>query len=245
MRTLAERLEWAMRRAGLDPQNNQSDLARLVGGKCTPQTIQNILSGGQKTSKYTPGIAAALDCGALWLAEGVGSPPAMRNHETRTHNTGISDPNSILIVKSQPDDEPTITEKKPSAYGNVEHVAVGHREIPVISYVQAGMMTEAIDPFSLGEGFKTVAVDIPCSEHTFALRLKGKSMLPKFEDGDVVIFDPMVQPIPGSFVIAKNTDEEATFKKYRALGINGYGDAVFERHPAQRARSFAHHRRSD
>jgi SOS-response transcriptional repressor LexA len=53
-------------------------------------------------------------------------------------------------------------------------------------------------------------------------------MLPRFEEDDVVIIDPMQQPIPGSFVVAKNTDEEATFKKYRALGVDEYGNDVFE-----------------
>jgi SOS-response transcriptional repressor LexA len=149
-------------------------------------------------------------------------------HTPLDNGASISAQKVGLIVKSTEASKHTITENKPPAYGNVERIAMGHREIPVISYVQAGMMTEALDPFSLGEGFETITVGFPCSEHTFALRLKGKSMLPKFEEDDVIVVDPLEQPIPGSFVVAKNTEEEATFKKYRALGVDEHGNAVFE-----------------
>lgn len=228
MRTLAERLKWAMQCAGMDPHTDQSELARLVGDKCTPQTIQNILSGGQKTSKYTPSIAAALDCDALWLAVGTGKAPAKRKHEYRSGHAGISDSNRGVIVKLQSDDEPTITEKKPSAYGNFERTAVGYREIPVISYVQAGMMTEAVDPFSLGDGFETITTDLDLSGGAFGLIIKGPSMEPEFKEGDKVIIDPAIAPQPGDFVVAKNSHEEATFKKYRPRGTGAHGEMIFE-----------------
>lgn len=150
------------------------------------------------------------------------------DHKFDISEASITAPNRGLIAKSDPYGEHTITEKKSPAYGNVERVAMGRRDIPVISYVQAGMMTEAIDPFSLGEGFETITVDFPCSEQTFALRIKGKSMLPKFEEDDVVVVDPLESAIPGSFVVAKNSDDEATFKKYRAIGVDEHGNAVFE-----------------
>ncbi|MGF6837019.1 SOS-response transcriptional repressor LexA [Paraburkholderia youngii] len=111
---------------------------------------------------------------------------------------------------------------------NVVLAPIGVRHIPIISYVQAGMMTEAMDPFALGEGFELVLTDLEVSEGTFGLRIKGDSMLDEFKEGDVVIVDPAVQPLPGDFVVAKNTQEEATFKKYRPRGSNERGDMVFE-----------------
>jgi SOS-response transcriptional repressor LexA len=117
---------------------------------------------------------------------------------------------------------------KPRGLGELEPARMGRREVPVISFVQAGMMTEAIDPYTLGEGFETILTDVECSDQTFALRIKGKSMLPRFEPGDIIVVDPNKFPVPGQFVVAKNTEEEATFKKYKALGINEYGDPVFE-----------------
>jgi SOS-response transcriptional repressor LexA len=111
---------------------------------------------------------------------------------------------------------------------NVAPAPIGVRHIPIISYVQAGMMTEAMDPFALGEGFELILTDLDVSEGTFGLRIKGSSMLEEFREGDVVIIDPAVQPLPGDFVVAKNTEEEATFKKYRPRGSNDRGDMVFE-----------------
>lgn len=159
---------------------------------------------------------------------GLPLPSNNGKHYLADADESSTSPNTGLIAESSQEVAPRIGDKKPSAYGNVEPVTGGSREIPVISYVQAGMMTEALDPFSLGEGFETITVDFPCSERTFALRIRGRSMLPTFEEGDVIVVDPLEQPVPGSFVVAKNTEEEATFKKYKALGVNEYGDAVFE-----------------
>jgi SOS-response transcriptional repressor LexA len=111
---------------------------------------------------------------------------------------------------------------------NVAPAPIGVRHIPIISYVQAGMMTEAMDPFALGEGFELVLTDLDVSEGTFGLRIKGDSMLDEFKEGDVVIIDPAVHPLPGDFVVAKNSEEEATFKKYRPRGTSDRGEMVFE-----------------
>lgn len=111
---------------------------------------------------------------------------------------------------------------------NVERAELGSRKIPVISYVQAGLMVEVVDPFSLGGGFEIIEVSMPCSERTFALRIRGNSMEPRFYEGDLAIIDPELNPKPGQFVVAKNTSEEATFKKYRPRGLDERGNEVFE-----------------
>lgn len=111
---------------------------------------------------------------------------------------------------------------------NVTPAQMGQRRIPIISYVQAGMMTEVVDPFALGEGFDTIEAPIGCSPRTFGLKIEGKSMEPRFHEGDVVIIDPEESPRPGDFVAAKNGKEEATFKKYRPRGTDEMGREVFE-----------------
>jgi len=65
------------------------------------------------------------------------------------------------------------------------------------------------------------------SKHTFALRIVGNSMEPEFKEGDIVIIDPDVKPSPGDYVVARNDEEEATFKKYRPRGIIN-GQEIFE-----------------
>ena len=51
----------------------------------------------------------------------------------------------------------------------------------------------------------------PCS---FALRVQGPSMEPEFTEGDYIIVDPEIRAESGDYVVAKNGDEEATFKRY-------------------------------
>ncbi|TCK39678.1 peptidase S24-like protein [Paraburkholderia sp. BL8N3] len=111
---------------------------------------------------------------------------------------------------------------------NVRPSPVGERQIPVISYVQAGMMTEVFDPFALGDGFELITTDLDLSGGAFGLIIEGDSMKPEFNEGDKVIIDPAVEPRPGDMVVAKNGREEATFKKYRPRGTDEHGNFVFE-----------------
>lgn len=111
---------------------------------------------------------------------------------------------------------------------NVVPSAIGAVRIPLISYVQAGCWTGIIDNFQPGDADDWLLTDLVLSDHAFALQIKGDSMLPEFKEGDRVIIDPLVAPLPGDFVVAKNSEEEATFKKYRPRGVNEHGVTVFE-----------------
>ncbi|CAI0838292.1 Peptidase S24-like [Serratia quinivorans] len=53
-------------------------------------------------------------------------------------------------------------------------------------------------------------------------------MEPEFKEGDLIIVDPELNPLPGDYVVAKNGEHEATFKKYRARGVTQDGQDVFE-----------------
>lgn len=111
---------------------------------------------------------------------------------------------------------------------NIAPASIGTRKIPLISYVQAGDWSEATDAYNLGDAHEWLLTDLDLSEHAFGLEIKGDSMLPEFKPGDRVIIDPAVNPHPGDFVVAKNGDEEATFKKYRPRGRNEKGEQVVE-----------------
>jgi len=111
---------------------------------------------------------------------------------------------------------------------NITPTPIGSRRIPLISYVQAGHMTEVVDSYQVGDGAEWILTDLELSPSAFALKIKGDSMLPEFREGDTVIIDPLVQPLPGDFVVAKNGVNEATFKKYRPRGANDRGESVFE-----------------
>jgi len=51
--------------------------------------------------------------------------------------------------------------------------------------------------------------------HNFAFRAKGDSMEPEFNDGDIIIVSPTAKAGNGDYVVAKNDEEEATFKQYK------------------------------
>ncbi len=111
---------------------------------------------------------------------------------------------------------------------NVQPAPIGGRRIPLIDYVQAGGWTGVADPYLPGDADEWLMTDLELSGTAFALQIKGDSMLPEFREGDRVIIDPAVAPQPGDFVVAKNGDQEATFKKYRPRGVNEHGAVVFE-----------------
>lgn len=111
---------------------------------------------------------------------------------------------------------------------NVTSADIGQRKIPLISSVQAGRMSEALEPFPVGAAFEYLLTDLKLSENAFALEIEGQSMEPDFKEGDRIIVDPALHPQPGDFVVAKNGREEATFKKYRPRGMGADGQEVFE-----------------
>jgi SOS-response transcriptional repressor LexA len=104
----------------------------------------------------------------------------------------------------------------------------GIREVPVISSVQAGLWREAVDSYAPGAGQDYVVVQADLGSHAFALKVRGNSMEPEFKEGDTIIVDPDLKPSPGDFVVARNADQEATFKKYRPRGQNAQGVDVIE-----------------
>jgi len=118
--------------------------------------------------------------------------------------------------------------QKKLAQSNVAPAATGARQVPLISYVQAGMWSDAVDSYHPGAASEYLQTDLDLSSGAFALEIKGDSMLPEFRPGDKVIIDPSIEPSPGDYVVAKNGDDEATFKKYRPRGINERGVMVFE-----------------
>ncbi|WP_230406297.1 LexA family protein [Alcaligenes ammonioxydans] len=127
---------------------------------------------------------------------------------------------------------------------NVIPAAVGERRIPLLNYVQAGVFCDPGQNFTF-EGMEYLLTDLDLSERAFALQIKGDSMQPDFREGDRIIVDCEVSPRPGDFVVAKNSDEEATFKKYRLLRIGEDGQEVFELVPLNQdypsMRSDQHH----
>lgn len=155
-----------------------------------------------------------------WKTRGVSKPGKLKAHKlARVNPDWIDTGVGPMLTSSQP---------APANVTNIGPAAVGAHRIPLISAVQAGVWTGVADPYAVGDGSEFLLTDLDLSENAFALEIKGDSMLPEFRPGDRVIIDPAVAPQPGDFVVAKNGDEEATFKKYRPRSVSERGDIVFE-----------------
>ena len=107
------------------------------------------------------------------------------------------------------------------------------RQIPIISYIQAGRFSEAVDAYACGGGFGSVFVDAGLagrlSPYAFALQVEGDSMRPDYNPGDIVIIDPDLVPRPGDVVVAKlDREGSATLKKFRDRGLDASGVRVIE-----------------
>ena len=101
-------------------------------------------------------------------------------------------------------------------------------KIPVLDYVQAGMWKDTsfdgVTPLS----YTYTTYDGPDPNEIFSIIVRGDSMEPDFKEGDMLVIDSSLQPKPGCFVVAKNGNDEATFKKYRVTGYDEFGRDEFE-----------------
>ena len=107
--------------------------------------------------------------------------------------------------------------------GNIAPYAAAERGlVPLISWVSAGEMEEAIDIYAVGDAEEWVSCPVPhYGRNTFALTVSGDSMTApypgakSYPNGCTIYVDPDQSPRPGQRVVAKNIEENsATFKVY-------------------------------
>jgi SOS-response transcriptional repressor LexA len=116
---------------------------------------------------------------------------------------------------------------------NVEPAPRGRaHEIPVVTWVTAGMWREVCDAFEPGDADEWIESDLR-GRNVFALRVTGDSMEPEFKDGEVIIVNPHVEAVPGDYIVVKNPDEEATFKQLKRYGSRWVLHPLNPRYPDQ------------
>lgn len=99
------------------------------------------------------------------------------------------------------------------------------RKVPLLNWVQAGTPT-LVAPNHVAEWY-VCPVDI--SENGYALEVRGESMEPKFQEGDIVFVDPDLPAEPGKIVIAQDetfSETDATMKKLVIEGREAYLKAL-------------------
>lgn len=106
-------------------------------------------------------------------------------------------------------------------------------KVPVISWIQAGELSEVFDIFHPGEAVQWEdAIYSKPSKHSYALVVEGDSMdrpgaTPNFPAGTILIVDPDRASHAGDYVIAKDVaTQKATFKQLTTDGSRWYLKAI-------------------
>jgi SOS-response transcriptional repressor LexA len=109
------------------------------------------------------------------------------------------------------------------------------RLVPLIDWSEA-VNAPNIPPQSLAEK-EMFACPIKCDPLTFALKITGETMLPRFEPGDIIFvnFNFNMKLISnGLFVIALSPDkEEATLKQYQLIDNKEFLKSTNPDHPTE------------
>lgn len=184
----------------------QSAVARLLNA--SPQTVKNWEARGVSKQGMLD-AEQLIGCRSSWVRTGDGDMADL------SHS---SDTQASLNVESL---DPINIEQAPGLRGKV----------PLISFVQAGAFAETIDNFNPGDADEWIDATCPVNRHTFALRVVGDSMEPDFPAGTILIVEPELSPEPNDFVIAKNGDNEATFKQLTRDGADWYLKPLNPRYP--------------
>ncbi len=87
------------------------------------------------------------------------------------------------------------------------------RKLPVIGSIAAGVWCESQDSFDPRDAEEWIDAPGPVGPRAFILRVEGISMEPKFSEGDKIVIDPSLEALPGHFVAAKRTRDQATTLK--------------------------------
>jgi repressor LexA len=87
-------------------------------------------------------------------------------------------------------------------------------DLPLVSSVPAGKVSTIFHPDHVDT---YVTVDDVKDPGAFALKVKGNSMAPRIEDGDVVIVSPQQEPRNGDICVIRVSDED-TLKKVKFEG---------------------------
>lgn len=114
------------------------------------------------------------------------------------------------------------------------------RAVPLISWVQAGQWSEAVDNFRPGKGEKMVWTTKKTGSRAYALRVVGDSMenpngRPTYPAGSVIIVDPDREAANLSPIICRlENSKEATFKQLVIEGAERYLKPLNPRYPVMR-----------
>ena len=194
MKTLAERLVWARNKKEM----SQAQLAQAAG--VSQSTIGNLEAGIRSSARKITSIALALDVDAAWLAEGIGD--SARNEDSMLPNIHEDLlPRGAIPV--------SVAEQEDPNYLEIRAVRLK---------LSAGLTGVAID--QVIEDAKPILFQREWlekngyfAEDLVALKIRGESMAPRMEEGDLVVIN-MADKVPrDGLVYAVNYEGEDVVKR--------------------------------
>lgn len=103
--------------------------------------------------------------------------------------------------------------------------------IPVLGRVVAGIPIEAVEEIL---DYEEITPELAATGEFFALQVRGDSMLPKLEEGDVVIVKKQEDVETGDIAIVLVNGDEATIKQIKKVDggimLYGFNPDVYEPH---------------
>lgn len=139
--------------------------------------------------------------------------------------SGISEDNLIKVAGALKLSVHRLLEPEDS---NVSLISLPGKPLPVLDYVQAGRWMSVQQGLADSDVQEHLLANADTPPSSFFLRIRGNSMEPTYREGDVVLIAPTVQPRPGDCVVATDENGDATFKKYRDVGVDDNGRSIFE-----------------
>lgn len=131
------------------------------------------------------------------------------------------------ILSAQYHQFPTVNEGFPT-YQKTNSQPTALKKIPILTYEQVGKIQqrEALPPSQSIQDY--VEADLPGNTN-FALRVSGNAMEPEFQEGDIIIVNPDIQPRPNEFVIAtlsEHGSEKVLLRQLRKVGTTYFFHAL-------------------
>lgn len=95
-------------------------------------------------------------------------------------------------------------------------------KVPLISWVQAGDLCEAIDLFSPGIADEWLNCPFKHSDNAFCLKVVGLSMYPEYREGEIILVEPALEARHGDDVVVRTPENTTTFKRLHSSDDGTY-----------------------
>ncbi|MBM9520874.1 helix-turn-helix transcriptional regulator [Desulforhopalus vacuolatus] len=96
------------------------------------------------------------------------------------------------------------------------------REIPVISYAEAGKWMSIWENYKPGKDGETILSASDLGPRPYSVKVVGPFMAPEFREGDYLTIDPDHQADSGDYVLARHIGQKPIFRKYYQEAGRGF-----------------------